>query len=219
MTPFWIKVCGPTTVENAVMLAECGVDAVGLNFYPKSSRFVTDEVAKSIAWELRGRVELVGLFVDRPQEAVMATARTIGLNALQTYDFEPVTGLLPYMHLPSFRVKSADDLVAIQAYVQRFRPQAVLVDSFVPGALGGTGVAAPWQLLTGFDAGVPWILAGGLTPENVAEAIRIARPAGVDVASGVESRPGVKDRGRVTAFVAAARQAAAEIRGSARRDS
>jgi phosphoribosylanthranilate isomerase len=98
-------------------------------------------------------------------------------------------------------------LEAVRREVDRVQPAAVLLDSFVPGEMGGTGHRAPWHLLAGFDPGVPVILAGGLTPENVAEAIRVVRPWGVDVASGVESAPGVKDPGKVAAFVAAVRAA------------
>jgi len=214
MTPFFVKVCGTTTVDNAAMLVECGVDAIGLNFYPKSARCIAESVASAIAQELRSRVELVGLFVECPQDAMIATAARLGLATLQTYEFTPTGSFSHYGHLPSFRVKSEADLEAIRAYVVKHRPKAVLVDSFVAGQMGGTGVSAPWELLAGFNPGVPWILAGGLTPENVASAIRIARPNGVDVAGGVESRPGVKDRGRVTAFVAAARDVATEIGGS-----
>jgi phosphoribosylanthranilate isomerase len=102
-------------------------------------------------------------------------------------------------------VKDAADLDAVRRFVAACRPAAVLIDSFVPGEMGGTGHRAPWHLLAGFAPGVPVILAGGLTPDNAADAIRLVRPWGVDVASGVDSSPGKKDPGRVRAFVQAAR--------------
>jgi phosphoribosylanthranilate isomerase len=112
----------------------------------------------------------------------------------------------------AFAVRDQTDLQQITAQLELFRaltelPQGVLVDAHVPGMHGGTGQTAPWQLLAGFDPGVPVILAGGLTPENVAEAIRMVRPYAVDVASGVESSPGKKDADKLVRFIAAVRGA------------
>jgi phosphoribosylanthranilate isomerase len=116
----------------------------------------------------------------------------------------------PIVHVPAFQVRDARDLDAILAYLDACKaadamPGAILIDGYAPGLVGGTGQAAPWDLLEGFSPGVPLILAGGLTPDNVAEAIRRVRPFAVDVAGGVESSPGRKDRGKVRAFVQAAR--------------
>ena len=116
------------------------------------------------------------------------------------------TTILPLAHLPAFRVKDRDGLEQIRHFVEVATalgrpPSAVLLDSFVDGQMGGTGHKAPWPLLAGFDLGVPIILAGGLTPDNVAEAISLVRPWGVDVASGVESAPGRKDPSKMAEFV------------------
>src|SRR5207244_3773340 len=119
-----------------------------------------------------------------------------------TYDDQPpAEDPFPFAHVPAFRVKDAAGLDAVRRFVEAARragrpPAAVLVDSHVEGQVGGTGHRAPWELLAGIDLGVPLILAGGLTPENVAEAITTVRPWGVDVASGVESSPGRKDPGK-----------------------
>lgn len=202
-----IKICGVTTPEDARHAAEAGADALGLNFYPKSPRFVTPVQAAAIVRALPPFTAPVGVFVQMPLRQATAIAFQLGLRGVQTYDAPPEDAF-PFAHIPSFRVKDADGLDAIRRYVAACRPAAVLVDSYVDGQLGGTGHRAPWDLLVGFDPGVPLILAGGLTPENVAEAIATVKPWGVDVASGVESAPGRKDPVKVARFIEAARIAA-----------
>ena len=130
----------------------------------------------------------------------------LGLNVVQTYT-EPDEPYDTVKHLAAFRVRNIVDLDAIHDFVKAFHPAAVLVDAHVEGAMGGTGHVVPWELLEGFDPGVPLILAGGLTSENVAEAIRRVKPWGVDVASGVESSPGRKDPDKVRRFIDAVRSA------------
>jgi phosphoribosylanthranilate isomerase len=181
-----------------------------LNFYPRSPRYLAVEQAAAIVRELPARVVAVGLFVGESVETIRAVVRQLGLRAVQTYpDTEqPEAADWPAPHVPAFRVKDAAALERVRDHVCAM-PAAVLLDAYVEGHLGGTGHRAPWELLAGFDPGVPVILAGGLTPENVADAIRLVRPWGVDVASGVESAPGAKDRGKVRAFVQAARAAVA----------
>jgi phosphoribosylanthranilate isomerase len=112
------------------------------------------------------------------------------------------------MHVPAFQLRDPNGLFTIMDYLDACKsagamPGAILIDGYAPGMVGGTGQAAPWALLEGFSPGVPLILAGGLTPDNVAEAVRIVRPFAVDVAGGVESSPGRKDRGKMRAFVQA----------------
>jgi phosphoribosylanthranilate isomerase len=207
-----VKICGVMTPADAVFAAECGADALGLNFYAKSPRFLTDKAARAMLRELTPFVASVGVFVSTPPGEVSATAARLGLRAVQTYADAPLPFAAdePAAYLPAFRVKDAGDLDAIRAFVKTCHCAAVLIDSFVVGEMGGTGHRAPWDLLAGFDPGVPVILAGGLTPDNVAEAIRAVRPWGVDVASGVESSPGVKDAGKVRAFVQNAQAAGLE---------
>lgn len=199
-----IKICGITRPADAELLAELGVEAVGLNFYPKSPRCVSPKQARELVKHLGPFAAPVGVFVSDDWLHIGSIATEVGLRAAQTYtDSPPSAPLDPFAHIPAFRVKSASDLDHIQQFVAMAKPSAVLVDSFVAGEMGGTGHKAPWELLVGFDPGVPLILAGGLTPANVADAIRLVEPWGVDVASGVESSPGIKDPSKIRAFVAA----------------
>lgn len=213
MAPVRIKICGVTTPEDARFAAEAGADAIGLNFYPQSPRFVSPTQAAAIVRALPPFTAPVGVFVGMPLRQVCAVAFQLGLRGVQTYDDQPPTeDPFPFAHVPAFRVKDATGLDAVRRYVDAAReqgrpPSAVLIDSHVAGQMGGTGHVAPWELLAGFDPDVPVILAGGLTPENVAEAITVVRPWGVDVASGVESAPGRKDPDRVVRFVQAVRAA------------
>jgi phosphoribosylanthranilate isomerase len=208
-----IKICGVTTPDDARMAAEAGADAIGLNFYPKSPRFVTPTQAAALVRALPAFTAPVGVFVGMPVRQVCAVAYQLGLRGVQTYDDQPLTeDPFPFAHVPAFRVKDAAGLGHVRKFVADAtalgrRPAAVLIDSHVEGQVGGTGHKAPWELLIGFDPGVPVILAGGLTPENVAEAITLVRPWGVDVASGVESAPGRKDFEKIARFVKIARTA------------
>jgi phosphoribosylanthranilate isomerase len=199
-----VKICGVRMPADAASAAECGADAVGLNFYPKSPRYLDPRSAADVVRALPPFTAPVGVFVATPLRQATAIAFQLGLRAIQTYEVPPEDAF-PFAHIPAFRVKDAASLDLIRASVAIRKPAAVLVDAFVEGEMGGTGRAAPWHLLTGFDPGVPVILAGGLTPDNVTDAIRTVRPWGVDVASGVESSPGVKDPGKVRAFCAAVR--------------
>ena len=210
MVPVRVKICGVTTPEDARFAADCGADAVGLNFYPKSPRFLTAPRAAAVVRALPAFTAPVGVFVGMPVRQVCAVAFQLGLRGVQTYDAPHADDTFPFAHVPSFRVKDAAGLDHVRRYVEAATrsgrpPAAVLIDSHVEGQLGGTGHRAPWGLLAGFDPGVPLILAGGLTPENVAEAVALVRPWGVDVASGVESAPGRKDPDKVARFVHAAR--------------
>jgi phosphoribosylanthranilate isomerase len=208
-----IKICGVTTPEDARLAADAGADAVGLNFYPKSPRVVTPAQAAALIRALPAFTAPVGVFVGMPLRQVCAIAYQLGLRGVQTYDDQPpAEDPFPFAHVPAFRVKDVVGLEAVRQFVEAAaglgrRPAAVLIDSHVEGQMGGTGHTAPWELLAGFDPGVPVILAGGLTPENVAEAIAAVRPWGVDVASGVESAPGRKDPAKVARFVKIVRDA------------
>jgi len=208
-----IKICGVTTPEDARFAAECGADAVGLNFYPHSPRFLDPQKAAAVVRALPPFTAPVGVFVGMPLRQVCAVAFQLGLRGVQTYDDRPPgDDPFPFAHVPAFRVKDAAGLDHVRRFVETAtalgrKPAAVLIDSYVEGQMGGTGHRAPWELLVGFDPGVPVVLAGGMTPENVAEAVALVRPWGVDVASGVESAPGVKDQEKVARFVKNARGA------------
>lgn len=209
-----VKICGVTTPDDVRTVGEAGADAIGLNFYPKSPRYVEPHAALELLKAFPPFVAPVGVFVDTPPRQATALAFQLGLRGLQTYTDRPLgESVFPFAHVPAFRVKDADSLAAVTRFVEEAtslgrRPAAVLIDSYVAGEMGGTGHKAPWHLLVGFDPGVPLILAGGLTPDNVAEAVQLVRPWGVDVASGVESAPGRKDPEKVRAFVKNARAAA-----------
>jgi len=199
----WVKVCGLTRLADAEMCVAAGVDAIGLNFWPKSSRFVSRECAGSIARAVRGRVQVVGLFVDAPVEQIREVRDDVGLDLVQLHGEESpalLTQLLPHA-FKALRVRDA----GVLEQARRYAGEHILLDAFVPGSPGGTGATFDWQLARSVVAERKVILAGGLTPENVGEAVREVRPYGVDTASGVEHAPGVKDEGLVQRFVTAAR--------------
>jgi phosphoribosylanthranilate isomerase len=151
----------------------------------------------------------VGVFTNEPLDRAIVTAGRLGrLTTIQWHgdEHEPWDAF-PFRYVPAFSVRDRDGLAAIERFLARARegdrlPAAVLIDGHRAGLYGGTGQAAPWELLSDFRPGVPVILAGGLTPENVAEAVRIVRPYAVDVASGVESSPGRKGPDKVERFIA-----------------
>lgn len=207
-----VKICGVTTADDVRAAVEAGADAIGLNFHPASPRYVDPRMTAPLIRALPPFLDAVGVFVETPIRHVCAIAYQLGLRSVQWVGTTPLTeNTHPFGLIAAFRVKDATDLDTIRTYVALSRSAghslgAVLVDAHVPGQYGGTGQTAPWQLLAGFDPGVPLILAGGLTPENVAEAIRMVRPYGVDVASGVESSPGRKDAEKLRRFVAAVRE-------------
>jgi phosphoribosylanthranilate isomerase len=217
MHPLRVKICGVTTPDDVAACVAAGADAVGVNFHPGSPRYVDPRRALPLVKSIPPLMSAIGVFVNQPMRQVAALAYQLGLRGVQVHgDEREIADPSPFSLIAPFRVRDRNSLTEIVTYLQRcadagYCPGAILVDAFVDGQHGGTGRTAPWELLADFRPGVPLILAGGLTPENVAEAIRIVRPAGVDVASGVESAPGRKDPQRVRAFVAAARTAATAI--------
>jgi phosphoribosylanthranilate isomerase len=218
MAPLRIKICGVTSPADGRQAALLGADAVGLNFYPPSPRCIDTATAGAILRELPPFVEAVGLFVNRPLRQVFEQVHALGrVRTIQWHGQDRELGdCFPFHLIAAFPVQDAASLLAITRYldscqVRGHLPAAVLVDAHVPGQHGGTGRTAPWELLASFRPGVPLILAGGLTPENVAEAVRVVRPYGVDVASGVEGSPGRKDPEKVRRFIENAREAAARL--------
>ncbi len=213
-----VKICGVTNEADARHAALCGADAVGLNFYPGSPRCIDAVTAKFILHELPPFVEAVGLFVNQPLRPVFEFLHPLGrIRTIQWHgDNRELSDCFPYHLISAFPVRDAKSLLSITRYLDTCRgldrlPSAILVDAHVPGQHGGTGQTAPWDLVASFQPGVPVILAGGLTPENVAEAVRIVRPYAVDVASGVEHSPGHKDPDKVRRFIANAREAASRL--------
>lgn len=217
MSDLRIKICGITNAADGRQAALLGADAIGLNFYAPSPRCIDVATAASILRELPPFVDAVGLFVNLPLWQVFETIKPMDrMHTLQWYGdaHEPVDAS-PYQLIAAFSVRAQEDLQGIARYLDQCRssgllPAAVLVDAHVAGKYGGTGRIAPWELLADFRPGVPLILAGGLTPENVTEAVRIVRPYAVDVASGVELSPGRKDPAKMRRFIDSAREAAAK---------
>jgi phosphoribosylanthranilate isomerase len=205
-----IKICGVTHPDDVRAAADAGADAVGFNFYPRSSRYVAPGTAETLVRATPPLVAPVGVFVEATADEMRTTASRLGLRAVQWHGdaLPPAADLSPVPLIVAARVRGPQCLAGIREVIAARRTAsvpfaAVLIDAHVPGQYGGTGQTAPWDLLAGFDPGVPVILAGGLTPENVGEAIRIVRPWGVDVAGGVESSPGRKDADKLGRFVEA----------------
>jgi phosphoribosylanthranilate isomerase len=208
-----IKICGITTPEDAIAAAHFGADAIGLNFYPRSPRYVTEAQAAEILRTLPPFVEPIGLYVNEALEHVQRAALRLGIRTVQIHgDHSELPPAGPVRFIPAFGIRDEADLERMNAYIERLQgvdgcAVSVLVDAHVPGMYGGTGKTAPWQLLAGLDPRRRLILAGGLTPSNVAEAIHTVGPYAVDVASGVESEPGRKDPELIRRFIQIARAA------------
>lgn len=214
---FRVKICGITTVEDGLRAARAGADAVGLNFFPGSPRFVSREAARGIVAALPGGVARVGVFVNADLSELVKTAGAVGLDMIQLHGDEPpavVGQLAPRTVIRAFRCRDAG-LAPVRQYLDECRrsgrlPESVLLDAYSPEKYGGTGHCLDWPSVRGAReqlGGLPIVLAGGLTAENVGAAITAAHPAAVDTAGGVESAPGVKDEEKLVAFVAAARAA------------
>ena len=199
-----IKICGFKTIPEAVAAAEAGADMVGLNFYPPSPRCIDTETARRICEALPPRTVKVGLFVNETIERIQETAAFCGLDAVQLYgDFpaDRLPDLAPLKVIRAFGVSKEDDLERLEGVTADF----FLLDTAIEGMHGGTGKSFDWCLAAKARRYGRIILAGGLRPDNVGEAIRQARPDGVDVASGVESSPGVKDISLIRQFIQAVR--------------
>jgi phosphoribosylanthranilate isomerase len=218
---FRIKICGITRLEDALAAATAGADAIGLNFYPRSARFVGEEQARRIAAAVPAGIARVGVFVNASAEEIQETFDCTPLDFIQLHGDEPPEFLCQLGDRPIIRVFRVGiaGLAAALAYLDCCRqfgvvPRMVLADAAAGRSYGGTGEMADWSALSGYPAAgwhPPLILAGGLTPDNVAAAIRAVRPAAVDTASGVESSPGVKDSGLMKRFVEAARSLLAPL--------
>jgi len=197
-----VKICGITQGEDALTAVAAGADALGFVFYEKSPRFITRAAAAAIIRQLPPFVAKVGLFVNTPQEEVRQTISECGLDTLQFHGAETPAYCrsFPLIVYKAFRVQTQASLENLHS----FDTAAWLLDSCVTGQYGGTGTRFDWGLAMAASRwGKPIILAGGLNPENVAEAIRQTRPYAVDVSSGVESTPGRKDQQKILAFMSA----------------
>jgi phosphoribosylanthranilate isomerase len=204
-----VKICGLTTPQDAAAAIECGADALGFNFYPGSKRYLRMDAAGAWIAALPGDVEKVAILVNPSWDEATAAAATAGITALQLHGAET----------PEFCRRLKEEGIQFEkalpvtdpdsvANVPNFFTPTVLLDSGGMGEFGGSGRTFPWKIARDFVLAHPHlrvILAGGLTPENVAEAAAMVQPFGVDVTSGVEFSPGRKDHGRLRDFIAAAR--------------
>ena len=202
-----IKICGVTNAGDAEGLVRLGVDALGLNFYEPSPRYVHPEAARELSRIAEGEVMRVGVFVDAPAATVRRVIERVGLDALQFQGTETpaycASFELPYLR--ALRVRGAIDQAAVETgYADAL---AIVLDAAVPGLAGGTGHRFDWEQWPD-RPGLNYMLAGGLTPANVRGAVERLRPWGVDVCSGVESSvPGIKQADRMGRFVAEVRRA------------
>ncbi len=209
-----IKVCGLTRVEDARAALEAGADFLGLVFHPKSPRYLDRDRAAALVRALREafpaeRIRPVGVFVRCPAEEVLATVREVGLAAVQLHgdeDLEYIRSLGGAAAvIRAVRVRDATSLAGLEAY--RAATAAFLFDAYSAAEYGGTGQTFAHELARPWIESHPTLVAGGLTPDTVGEVVRALRPFGVDVSSGVEVSPGVKDPVRIRDFIRAVREA------------
>jgi phosphoribosylanthranilate isomerase len=195
-----VKICGITSATDALMAATAGADAIGLNFYQASPRYIDPDRALAIRIAMPPFVAAVGIFVDEEPERVREIMDHCHLDYAQLHGRETprtVARLKGCRVIKAIRIRSEEDLREIE----RYRVDAFLLDTYVKGEPGGTGRTFDWDLARAAANRAKVILAGGLTPDNVAQAVAAGRPYGVDVASGVESEPGKKNRKLVNRFL------------------
>jgi phosphoribosylanthranilate isomerase len=202
-----VKVCGITNAEDAVAAVEAGADALGFLFYKKSPRYIVPAVAGRIIAALPPFVLPVGVFVNEDVASVRSIMDSCGLAIVQLHGDENASYCqeLSRPTMKALRLKDRGSLLALAEYHGRGGVRGFVLDAYFEMAYGGTGQVTDWSLAAEAAKSTPVLLAGGLTPGNVAEAIRAVRPYGVDVSSGVESAPGRKDHAKVRAFLDAVR--------------
>ena len=205
-----VKICGVTNLEDALIVTNIGADFVGFNFYPASPRKISEKLCKEIVQKLPPFILPVGVFVDEELENLKKTAKKCSLKMIQLHGSESpeyckqVFDETSIPVMKAFRIENESSIEAIKPYLEAVN--YLLLDAYVPGEPGGTGESFNWELAVRIkDLNKPFFLAGGLTPENVSEAISKVQPFGVDVASGVERLPRRKDYDKVNKFVRRAR--------------
>jgi phosphoribosylanthranilate isomerase len=199
-----VKICGITRLEDALLAARLGADALGFNFWRGSKRHVAPAAAREMVRSVPPELATFGVFVNPSRDELLAAVAESGVGAVQLHGDEPPALCvgLPVPVVKAIRVADAHALAQLASY----EVQAFLLDSASPG-YGGSGTTFDWTLAAEVARELPVVLAGGLVPENVAEAIRTVRPIAVDVASGVESAPGVKDPAKLESFIRRAKEA------------
>jgi phosphoribosylanthranilate isomerase len=213
---FTIKICGVTRPTDVAPIAEAGADAIGLNFYPKSRRYLSPDAAKAVRDAAPQGLSVVGVFVNSSPAEIAGLWRRLALDLVQLHGDEPPELLAELGDIPTLRAFRCrrEQKPEVLDYVRRCRALGAplvgaLIDACDSPDYGGSGALADWPLAAELvnELDVPVILAGGLTSDNVAEAIAAVHPVAVDVASGVESSPGIKDANKALRFVGAARAA------------
>jgi phosphoribosylanthranilate isomerase len=207
-----VKICGVRTVEEAHAVAHAGADAIGINFYPPSPRYLPPAEAGKLLAALPAFVDALAVVVRPEPDFLRYLIEEVGFRTLQLHDGEPLADYPGVRYILAAGIADTADLLAVEERLTRWLERgvsvaAVLLDARVPGKYGGTGATPPWSIVARFSRRRPLILAGGLNPENVAAAIVQVRPFAVDVASGVETAPGIKDLAKVRAFLQAVRDA------------
>jgi phosphoribosylanthranilate isomerase len=201
-----IKICGITSLDDALAASDAGTDALGFNFYKKSPRYVEPQKAAEIIHQLPPFVMPVGIFVNEREDRIRDIQFTTGIKVLQFHGDERPDFCERFATrvIKAFQVKDKDSL----KHMAHYHVGAFLLDSYQEGVRGGTGAVFDWHLAVVAKTFGRVILAGGLTPENVAEAVKLVQPYAVDVAGGVEKSKGVKDHSRMRKFIAEVRKAA-----------
>ena len=195
-----VKICGITREQDALLAAECGADAIGLVFYPPSPRAVSVERAAAIVRQLPPFVTTVGLFVNAEAELIARVVDEVGVDLLQFHGQECPDYCAQHRRpwIRAVSMKPGTDLAGMQRQFSAGR--GLLLDAYRPGIPGGTGETFDWDRIPS-TLGSRIVLAGGLTPDNVADAVRRVRPYGVDVSGGVEAAKGIKDPQKIKAFI------------------
>jgi phosphoribosylanthranilate isomerase len=205
----WIKICGLRRAEDVAAAVDAGADALGFNFWTGTKRYIDPVEAAPIIRAVPPHVLTVGVFVDAGPQQILAVAAATGIRAIQLHGDEPpavLDALAGFKTIKAIKVGERLDAAQLQAYR---KADIILLDRAVSGMVGGTGQKFDWALAVEARKYATILLAGGLNPGNVAEAIRQAQPWGVDVASGVETAPGVKDAAMIREFIRNAREASA----------
>jgi len=197
-----VKICGITNWTDAKRAVEAGAEFLGFNFYRPSPRYIRPAAARRIVRRLPKKVAAVGVFVNEPEQSMLAIARRTGLRYLQLHgDEAPEVVTRLKRQIPVIKAIRLGDAFQPSQLSTFDRANALLLDGFDKGHYGGTGKTFSWKLAKRANGNQRIFVAGGLTPENIAEAIRVAQPYAVDVCSGVEARPGKKDPARITALM------------------
>ena len=199
-----VKICGITSLEDAEAAVLAGTDAIGFIFYPGSPRYVTPDRAREISGKLPERICRVGVFVDHGSKEVRWIVQFCGLDLIQLHGNESpdyCSAFSPSVLIKAVSIQKEEDL----AFLKNYPVQAILVDAHDPVRRGGTGKTCDWNLARKAGENHRLILSGGLNPQNILPAIEAVRPLAVDIGSGVESRPGKKDPGKVRELMAAVR--------------